>query len=110
MNIIGERLLTIKAAAKFAAQLLGEDEPLHVSAIYRWISPGIGGVCLEHGRVGGRMVTSREAIQRFSDALTQTKQVEVPISIPKVRRAASADVEERSQRALAEIRAMGVNI
>lgn len=111
IDLLAEKTLSVKAAARFAARLLGEDEPtMHIATIYRWISPGIQGVCLEHARIGGRMVTSQEAIQRFSDALTQAKQVEVPISIPKVRRAVPQDIARRNEVALARLRAKGLNV
>jgi Protein of unknown function (DUF1580) len=47
----------------------------HLSTLLRWIlkgskSPGGDTVKLEACRLGGRWITSREAIQRFSEALT----------------------------------------
>ena len=44
---------------------------LHISACYRWIGPGIRGIRLESIKVGGTTCTSLEAIQRFSERLTQ---------------------------------------
>jgi hypothetical protein len=45
------------------------DKPVHPSTIVRWILHGVRGVRLEAVRVGGRWVTTHEAIERFSAAL-----------------------------------------
>ena len=42
----------------------------HLSTLHRWRLRGIRGVRLETCMVGGRRYTSREALQRFSDAIT----------------------------------------
>ena len=44
---------------------------LHISAIYRWIGKGVGGVRLESIRLGGTTYTSLEAIQRFAERLSR---------------------------------------
>jgi hypothetical protein len=41
---------------------------LHVSAVYRWLQRGVGGVRLESVKVGGTTYTSVEAIARFAQA------------------------------------------
>lgn len=41
------------------------------STAWRWCKQGVRGVKLEYLRAGRRIVTSVEAIQRFSDRLTQ---------------------------------------
>ena len=40
------------------------------STIYRWIKPGVKGVQLEASRLGGTMLTSVEALQRFVQELS----------------------------------------
>ena len=42
---------------------------VHISAVYRWLTRGIRGVCLESVRIGGSTYTSMEALQRFADQL-----------------------------------------
>ncbi len=42
---------------------------IHTSTLWRWTSRGIRGVRLEHVKLGGRIVTSLEAVQRFSERL-----------------------------------------
>jgi len=45
---------------------------IHVSTLHRWCQRGVRGVRLEHRRLGGRMVTSLEAVDRFSARLAET--------------------------------------
>lgn len=47
-----------------------QGKPTHVSTVKRWILRGSRGVRLEGIRVGGQWITSREALERFSAALT----------------------------------------
>jgi hypothetical protein len=42
----------------------------HISTIHRWRLRGIRGIKLETCLIGGRRVTSAEALQRFSAAVT----------------------------------------
>ena len=44
---------------------------IHVSAVYRWLQRGVHGIRLESIKIGGTTYTSREALQRFADKLTQ---------------------------------------
>jgi hypothetical protein len=52
-----------------------ESKPVNPSTIFRWITTGVrlqdgSRLRLEARRVGGRWLTSREAVQRFIDAQT----------------------------------------
>lgn len=52
-----------------------QGRPVHISAIHRWVMDGSVApdgqrVRLEAVRVGGRWITSKEALQRFAEALT----------------------------------------
>jgi hypothetical protein len=44
----------------------------HVSTIYRWMTSGCRGIVLESIQVGGTRCTSREALQRFFDRLSES--------------------------------------
>jgi Protein of unknown function (DUF1580) len=48
---------------------------VHVSCVYRWSTVGCKGVVLETLQVGGTRCTSREALQRFFERLSQPVQV-----------------------------------
>ena len=44
--------------------------PIHLCTVVRWKDRGLRGVKLEAVRLGGRWVTSREALERFVARLT----------------------------------------
>jgi hypothetical protein len=46
----------------------------HVSTLYRWATTGCRGVILETIQIGGTRCTSREALQRFFERLSETQQ------------------------------------
>jgi len=47
---------------------------VHISSLHRWRLRGIRGIRLETALVGGARVTSVEALQRFSEALSRQNQ------------------------------------
>jgi hypothetical protein len=47
-----------------------DGRPVHLSSVYRWTTVGIRGVVLETIQVGGRRLTSVEALQRFAERLS----------------------------------------
>src|SRR5262245_30944142 len=74
IDISTEQLLTLLQAARVRPHgRLGR--PTHPSTVYRWICRGARGVAgvvkLEGVRIGGSWYTSREALQRFADRLTE---------------------------------------
>ena len=46
---------------------------IHLSTLYRWSDGGCRGVVLETIQVGGSRCTSREALQRFFEALSSRR-------------------------------------
>lgn len=64
IDISREHLLTITQGA---SELPGRP---HVASLWRYRTTGCRGVKLETILVGGRRFTSREALQRFVDAVT----------------------------------------
>ncbi len=77
-----------------------DGKKTHISTLLRWILKGAKAsdgsiVRLEAVRLGGRWVTSREALQRFAEALTPSVS-DVPTSAPRsptARRRASEQAE-----------------
>ena len=67
MNFDGEDLITLAEAG----QLVPGNR--HPSTIWRWINEGRHGVQLESLEVGGVTYTTRTAIQRFCEQVTQAK-------------------------------------
>ena len=97
IDISTEQLLTLPQAARVRPHgRLGR--PTHPSTVYRWISRGVRGVAgvvkLEGVRLGGSWYTSREALQRFAEALTNGSTETVRGDTPR-QRAADADEELR---------------
>lgn len=77
----GEQLITFSEAAR----IVNPSRPVHISTIHRWVSPGIvtkGGerVRLQAVRLGGRRVTSREALQKFLSRLNEPGTVPPPLN------------------------------
>jgi hypothetical protein len=62
-----EELLSLSEAAKRVPKLNGRR--VHASTIFRWCRRGLSGVRLEYVRIGRRMATSAEALNRFFNAL-----------------------------------------
>ena len=69
IDLSTESLLSMAQAARLRP-LSRRGRPTHPSTIYRWIARGLRGHRLEGIRLGGSLYTSREALQRFADALT----------------------------------------
>jgi hypothetical protein len=65
----GESRISLAQAAKLIPPTR-QGKPVHASTLVRWILHGVRGVRLEAARLGGRWVTSHEALDRFSAALT----------------------------------------
>jgi hypothetical protein len=65
--LFDEDLLTFSEAAKALPRINGSRP--HASTIWRWAKRGLDGVKLETRRVGGRAVTSKQALERFTEAL-----------------------------------------
>ena len=61
----GERMMTLGDAAKLLC-----PQP-SVSTLWRWCRRGVRGVRLEYRRLGRRIVTSAQAIERFGSALAE---------------------------------------
>ena len=64
INTRNEELLSLSAAARKMPRF-GKGKHPHPTTIWRWCTDGIGGVKLDHVRVGRRICTSVEALDRF---------------------------------------------
>jgi hypothetical protein len=84
-----ETPLSLKEAARILPPTR-QDKRVHVSTLTRWILHGVQGVRLEAYRIGGRWVTTREALERFSAALTDNRQYRSPSSSPPCPQVGSA--------------------
>ncbi|MCC7350038.1 MAG: DUF1580 domain-containing protein [Phycisphaerales bacterium] len=64
MNLQSETCMSLKEAAGLPELQSGGRGP-HLATVWRWASAGVRGVVLETGRIGGKRVTSAEAVRRF---------------------------------------------
>jgi Protein of unknown function (DUF1580) len=75
MSILDETTISLhEAAAQFPGRCPGKK--LNFSTVWRWVLKGVTAngqvVKLQAVRLGSRWITSKEAIRRFSEALTPT--------------------------------------
>ena len=79
------------------------NRPTHFGTVLRWILNGVktpnGRVKLQAVRLRSKWVTSKEAVQRFTDALTRPY-LEVPTAVPPRLRAARQRAADQAARAL----------
>ena len=62
-KVLSEDVLTTKQACEELQPIFGK--PIDRTTLYRWALRGIQGTRLEYTKIGGRIVTSRQAIARF---------------------------------------------
>jgi hypothetical protein len=100
IDISSERLLTFTEAAKL---LPGN---VHLSTLHRWRLSGTRGVKLESCLVGGKRLTSAEALQRFAERTTAAANGE-PEPVASVGRTSAQRLRdiERAERELDDNRA-----
>ena len=72
INITQEETFPLAEAAKFVPKRHGRK--VHFSTLWRWQKIGVRGVRLEVVRIGGALCTSREAVQRFVERLSEGQQ------------------------------------
>jgi hypothetical protein len=70
IDLLSEDLVSLSDAAEFCPRRRGGKKP-HVSCVYRWTREGYKGVVLESVQVGGTRCTSKEALARFFNQLTE---------------------------------------
>lgn len=81
INIQNETLLTLSDAALRIPEVGGRRP--HPSSLWRWARFGINGVRLEYLRVGQRICTSVEAINRFMQRLAESDRQVCAAKAPK---------------------------
>jgi hypothetical protein len=76
INIETENIVSLTEATRILPRRNGKRAA--ISTLWRWCRKGINGVRLEYIRVGRNIATSREALNRFYEALAQADPVPVP--------------------------------
>jgi hypothetical protein len=94
IDVANEQLLTFSEAARM---LPGH---VHASTLHRWRLCGVRGLKLETVIVGGRRYTSREAIVRFSAAVTEARDgLPSPVRTPHQRQQSIARADHELEQA-----------
>ncbi|OHB59997.1 MAG: hypothetical protein A2Y12_17205 [Planctomycetes bacterium GWF2_42_9] len=76
-----EKLIPLTQASKLLPQVDGKR--IHISTLWRWCKKGLKGINLEYIRTGSKIITSKEAMQRFFDAVTKLDETQPPQSFYK---------------------------
>jgi hypothetical protein len=77
-----EKILTLgQAAAELPRRRRGRKT--HISTLYRWTVSGCRGVILESIQIGATRCTSREALQRFFERLSDSGRTGESPSAPR---------------------------
>lgn len=83
----------------------------HASTLWRWCRQGLHGVRLEYLRVGRRIVTSRESLDRFFAAVTEADQAAYADAHPTTAQHAAPSAAQRDKAlaaAEAELKRAGI--
>lgn len=70
IDIANETLLSLAEATKALPSVNGKRPA--IATLWRWCRKGLGGVRLEYVRVGRNIATTREALNRFFNALAES--------------------------------------
>jgi hypothetical protein len=108
VNLRVEQPIPLEAACRIVPPARG-GKKTHLSTLLRWITKGAKGpggetVRLEAVRLGGRWMTSREALQRFAEALTPAASGATTSLLPRTPRQRRAAAE----RAGRELERLGI--
>jgi len=101
INALNETIISLADAAKCLPKRRGGKRP-HLSCIYRWTVSGCRGIKLESIQIGGTRCTSREALGRFFERLSQAAGCEsgpTNVRTPGQRNRASAQAEHELKQA-----------
>jgi hypothetical protein len=98
IDLMKENIMSLAEATKHVPPSRG-GRKTHLSTILRWVVKGVKGVRLEAVRLGGRWVTSEQALQRFAERSTPNlADPHLPRS-PKQRDTAFRRAERRLEKA-----------
>ena len=103
MSILDETTISLQDAAASLPSGMSRGKTMNFSTIWRWALRGVLAidgrrVKLEAVRLGGRWLTSREAIQRFSDALTHAQGSDEPVRTPTERIRANSTAKRKLEK------------
>lgn len=92
IDISREQVATLADAAREFFPKRRGGKHVNTSTVWRWCTAGCKGVVLESIQVGGSRCTSREAAQRFCEALSGAESRPQPISHERRQKAVEAEL------------------
>ena len=95
IDIANEQLVPIRDVPRLLPRR-STGRRVHISAVYRWIAPGVHGVRLASIKIGGTTYTSAEALQAFAQHLSRADRS----GSPSVVRRRQIELAEREAKAL----------
>jgi hypothetical protein len=93
VSLICEQTLPLRALAKMVPGNCGK--PLHYETLRRWSRQGVQGVKLESKKLGGKRVSSLEAVDRFMEQLTAREVAAEEVAIAPRMSAAEQAIRNR---------------
>jgi hypothetical protein len=108
IDLSSESTLSLSQAARLLPPGRG-SAPVSLGCVLRWVLSGTRApdgtrVRLEALRLGGRWITSREALQRFAERLTPRLDDRPALSLPR----SPSKRQRASERAAAELEKLGI--
>lgn len=90
IDVFSETVVSFNEATKKLPKTT-RNKTIHISTMHRWVQRGLRSrdgmvIRLECVKVGGRICTSLEALERFFERLTGSVEVETPPSITRRQR------------------------
>ncbi len=91
IDLTQERAISLPEAARMVP-----PKGVHLSTLYRWFQHGIRGIRLETAMIGGKRVTSEEALDRFFRCTSESSGgVNATSSLSVISRQRQCDAAER---------------
>jgi hypothetical protein len=97
IDVAIEQVISLSEAADFLPRRRA-GKKTSVVTLYRWTNQGLRGVRFEFVMVGATRCTSREALQRFCDALTAAVNGRVPVPPSRLTKSRERQIEAAERR------------
>ena len=112
IDMTKEEVFSLSRATQFVPAVDGNR--VHTSTLWRWCVKGCKGVRLEHIRLGRRILTSHEAINRFANRLARKEERELLQTLAPAKeftvQFSDTEREKAIEQAGKELSANGINI
>lgn len=107
IDIMYEEVVNLTEASKLLPPVNGKR--VHINTLHRWSTRGVrGGIRLETARIGRRLVTSREALQRFVKAVSDAPAPEPTPRMPSTKARTHAQQAHAVEQAMKRLERSGI--